>query len=430
MFDQLLTKAGIINKIQEAVNSDLCFSVAGAGVGERALSIFQLSKQQKIAYVTSDQIELLEMSQCLSDLGVNYEVVNFDLTPPLFSRVVDNLQKNEQCKSLYNFCFSDTNILLLNAESLLVKFHQKLNKNNYLKLQKNSKINYEQIIKNLINLGYKKCQKIEQIGDFSIKGDILDIYLINYENPIRIDIFDDEIENIFFFSFSEMKKLDEVEQISIYPNKLCFFDEQLKQHLIASIKTSVLGLNCSGDALIKSHSLANQICELLDGNIIDSDTDFLMQFMPEQFSVFEILQDAKIVISEPKKTYDYLCDVSKSLLASVCDFIDSGELFPEHAGHYFLPEQAFGFKPNLIFSNVEQKLFKADVNDFMRTVGTRNYVYDFKALANDLFIYQQSKYKIVLFAGNADSVQTISDFLIKYNIFASDQINLLAISFK
>ena len=430
IFDELLSRVGVINKIKEAVKTDLCFLLAGSSIGEKILSIYEASKIQKIAYVANDQIELLQIGQGLVDLHAKYETINFDLNPPLFSLVVDNLQKNEQCKSLYNFVFGDAKILLLNAESLLVKFHQKLNKNNYLKLEKNTKINYQEIINKLINLGYNKCQIIEKSGDFSVKGDILDIYLNNYNYPIRIDFFDDEIEKIYLFDLAEMQKKEELENIEIYPNKLCFFNNEIKEQLITSLKAGVIDSTTNGNALIKSHTLVNQITEYLQNNVVDSDCDFLMPFMLEEYSIFDILGNSKIVVSEPKKLYDYLCDVSKSLLAGISDFIDSGELLPAHAGHYFLPEEAIKFKPNLIFSNVEQKIFKADVTDFMRIVGSRNYVYDYKALANDLFIYQQSKYKIVLFAGNDESKQTITDFLVKYNLFASDEVKVISNKFQ
>lgn len=430
IFDELLEKVGTINKIKESFKTDLSFLLSGSSIGEKILSLYEISKTQKLVYVANDQIELLQIEQGLLDLNVNYEIINFDLNPPLFSRVVDNAQKNEQCKSLYNFNFGDAKILLLNPESLLIKFHQKLDKNNYLKLEKNTKINYKEIIKKLINLGYNKCQIIEKPGDFSVKGDILDIFLFNYKNPIRIDIFDDEIEKIYLFDLIEIKKINELNFINIYPNKLCFFDDEIKKQIISLLKANVVTQKANGNALIKSHTLVNQVCELIENNIIDSDSDFLMPFMPEEYSIFDILQNVKIVVSEPKKLYDYLCDVSKSLLAIIFDFIDSGELLPMHANHYYLPDDAINFKPNLVFSNVEQKIFDIDVKDYMRIVGSRNYVYDYKALANDLFIYQQSKYKIVLFAGSKESKQTITDFLVKYNLFFSDEIKAVSSKFQ
>lgn len=430
IFDELLPKISVINKLKQSVNSDLCFLLNGASVGEKILSIYELAKEQKIIYIASDQIELIEMEQGLNNLNANYEVINFDLNVPLFSPVVDNVRKNEQCKSLYNFIFGDKKILLLNPESLLVKFHQKLNKNNYLLLEKNKKINYQEIINLLLKLGYNKCLKIEKTGDFSVKGDILDIYLNNYDNPIRIDIFDDEIEKIYFFDIAEMQKIQELNNVNIYPNKLCFFDEQTKQEIINLIKNDVLNAKTNGNALLKSHTLANQVCELLQNDIIDSDCDFLMPFFKEEYSIFDLIDNAKIVVSEPKKIYDYLLDLSKSLLACIYDFVDSGELLPAHMSYFFLPENAVCFKPSVVFSNIDQKIFKADVADYIRTCGTRNYVYDYKALVNDLFIYEQSKYKVVLFAGSEDGRQSICDYLLKYNIFPSDEVKAISGKFQ
>ena len=127
IFDELLSKVGVLNKIKESSKTDLSFLLSGASVGEKVLCLYTLSKQDKITYVANDQIEMIEIEQGLQDLGIKYEVLNFDVTQPVFSLVADNLKKHEQAKSLYNFVFGEANILLLNPESLLVKFHQKLN---------------------------------------------------------------------------------------------------------------------------------------------------------------------------------------------------------------------------------------------------------------------------------------------------------------
>lgn len=422
IIDSIIDKVGILNKMSESVKTNLTFCVNGAFVGEKILSIYKLSKTNKVVFVASDQIEFLEIKDGLDNLKVKYQTIVTDLTPPIFSYIANDIWQSEAVNSLYNFAFNDTNILLINSQTLLYKFRQKLNKNNYLKLNKNQKINMQELINNLILNGYKKCQKIEKIGEFSVKGDILDIFLNNYENPIRIDFFDDEIDNIYSFDLSEMQKIESINEIIILPNKLYNFSSEETNNALAKLKASVINSSLTGDALIKIHTLVNQVHSGIQDNIIENDINFILPFLDTQYSVIDLLDDAKFIVSNPKKMYDDLCDEYKSVSASIYDFVQSGELLYEHQSFYFAPENAINFKPAIVFSNSNQNVFSVDLSDNLRTIGTRNYVFDYKALANDLFIYERSNYKIVMFAGGEQSKNSLGDFLAKHNIFYSDEI--------
>ena len=408
--------------MSESVKTNLTFCVNGAFVGEKVLSIYNLAKDNKVVFVASDQIEYLEIKECLENLKVNFAYISTDLTPPTFSYVKNEMWQAETISNIYNFAYNSCNILLINAQTLLYKFHSKLNRKNYLKLNIKQKINMQEIINNLILNGYKKCQKIEKIGDFTLKGDILDVYLNNFSNPIRIDFFDDEIDNIYEYDLSEMQKLNTINELIILPNKMYNFNDEQKQQILANLKTAIVGTNVNGDALVKIHTLINQITNgILDG-VIDSDIDFVLPFAKEEYHLHELLPEAKFIVSSPKQIYDDLQDEYKSVSASIYDFVQSGELLLEHQNFYYTVEQALNFKPSIVFSNSTQNIFKCDITDNLRTIGARNYVFDYKSMLNDLFIYERSNYKIIMFAGSEQSKQTIGEFLTKYNIFYSDEL--------
>ena len=51
----------------------------------------------------------------------------------------------------------------------------------------------------LISLNYEKTNKIESLNQYAIRGGIIDIFTPIYRNPLRVEIFDDEIESIRYF---------------------------------------------------------------------------------------------------------------------------------------------------------------------------------------------------------------------------------------
>lgn len=61
-------------------------------------------------------------------------------------------------------------------------------------------------------------------SDFSVRGFVVDVYPINEENPIRIELFDDEIEKIKHFEVVTQKSIDELDTIEIQSIKDDFGD--------------------------------------------------------------------------------------------------------------------------------------------------------------------------------------------------------------
>ncbi len=70
----------------------------------------------------------------------------------------------------------------------------------------------------LLHWGYSFVEIVEEMGEVSFRGDIIDIYPINMDNPIRISLFDDEIESIRVFTCQTQKsQKEELEKITITP---------------------------------------------------------------------------------------------------------------------------------------------------------------------------------------------------------------------
>lgn len=87
------------------------------------------------------------------------------------------------------------------------------------------------IIRNiLIKLGYVCKNTVTSTGEFSFRGSIIDLYPLNYENPIRLDFFDDELESIKIFSSETQRTISKITKVNIYPLvELIYSDEEAKE---------------------------------------------------------------------------------------------------------------------------------------------------------------------------------------------------------
>lgn len=428
IIDDIVENSGLLKKIKGSGNTDLVFTLSGASIGEKVLAIYSLDRPSII--VVNDLLSMQAYKEGFNNLGVNSSEFLMDLNAPVYSPFKDRTSKINLLKNIYDFILGKTKILLLSAESLLYKFPKKIDAKNSIKLEKNNDYTFIEISQKLIKNGYKKCQKVENVGDFSVKGDILDVFLPNFEEPVRLDFFGDTLEKIYTFDLNDMQKIEEFNSIDLYPLNFFNIEEQEIDELINNLKNSLKLSNIEGDSLIKAHTIVNEVSEGIIEKNINADEEFLSPFFGNNYSILEMFNDVKIVVDEPKKLADELIDVSKSLNADLFDYISNGELLEEHSKYYNDISKALNFKADLIFSSIKQDLFKTNVTETVRNIGSRKYIFDYKALVSDLFIYERSKYKIILFAGTSDAKSSIEQYLSSYGIFSVDKLNFASSKFQ
>lgn len=87
-----------------------------------------------------------------------------------------------------------------------------------IKLKNKDQKNFNAFKKQLFNYGYEILDLVCAKKEMAIKGDIIDIFPLNYDNPIRISFFDDEVESMRFFDIENQMCFGEnLDEICIFP---------------------------------------------------------------------------------------------------------------------------------------------------------------------------------------------------------------------
>ena len=76
--------------------------------------------------------------------------------------------------------------------------------------------NFEEIKEKLIKLGYERTELIEGRGQFSVRGDIIDIAITNVKG-VRIEFWGEEIDSIRYFNISSQRSIEEINEFRVYP---------------------------------------------------------------------------------------------------------------------------------------------------------------------------------------------------------------------
>ena len=89
--------------------------------------------------------------------------------------------------------------------------------NSFIELKIGDTIKPNDLVNKLIKIGYKRDTIVNKTGEFGVRGFVVDIFSIDYENPVRIEFFDDEIESIRFFNPDTQKSISNSSSIIIKP---------------------------------------------------------------------------------------------------------------------------------------------------------------------------------------------------------------------
>ena len=80
-----------------------------------------------------------------------------------------------------------------------------------------SVVEMDAVKKRLVRMGYERTGQAELPGQFAIRGGILDIYPLTEEYPVRIELWDDEVDSIRSFDASSQRSMENLEEIVLYP---------------------------------------------------------------------------------------------------------------------------------------------------------------------------------------------------------------------
>ncbi|MDD6272916.1 MAG: CarD family transcriptional regulator [bacterium] len=129
-------------------------------------------------------------------------------------------------------------IIIVHLNSFIKKLPSKsIFKNNKIKLNIGDKINRDELINKLNMNGYKRESTVYDVSDYSVRGFVIDVFPIEEKNPIRIEFFDNEIENIRYFDPLTQKSIENINTIEIGIIKDDFADNtsSIREYLNNSI---------------------------------------------------------------------------------------------------------------------------------------------------------------------------------------------------
>lgn len=200
-----------------------------------------------ILLIVPTEKDELSIIQDLNTFVEGAEIINFPWwqTVPYRCCPIGSITFGKRAGALSKLAMPDTRqvtskksrIFIMNQRAFLtpVPPPEYIRKNSF-SLEIGQSIDTIQIANNLIKLGYIRVPKVTVPGEFTLRGEVLDIFLPCDENPYRI-VFDfDQIENIKTFSTENQSTINSVEKIIIYPSKEILWESELIDEIEKKLK--------------------------------------------------------------------------------------------------------------------------------------------------------------------------------------------------
>ena len=107
-------------------------------------------------------------------------------------------------------------IVLATAEAAMQRVLSRSDfENSRITINRDAPVNREQLIESLVGFGYERVDKVETIGQFSVRGGIIDAFPLNNKVPIRIELFGDEVDSLREFDPNTQRSIKNLPEVDI-----------------------------------------------------------------------------------------------------------------------------------------------------------------------------------------------------------------------
>ncbi len=143
----------------------------------------------------------------------------------------------QRMQALQNLTMQKKSIFIAPVSTLLFRMMPYYEWQKYfLSLKQHQKIDRDRLIDQLAAIGYLRVPLIENKGHFSVRGDIVDVFSPGWDNPVRMDFYDDILETIRVFDPVSQRSSTTLSEVYIFPCGETILSPEIRQKGFAKIE--------------------------------------------------------------------------------------------------------------------------------------------------------------------------------------------------
>ena len=303
---------------------------------------------------------------------------------------------------------------------------------NILEIKEAEIIDPQQLVADLVEIGYERVAQVEGPGEFAIRGGIIDIYSLTEESPFRVELWDDEVDSIRSFDRESQRSMERIEKIEIYPASEIILDEERLNNGIALIEKESKKYE---EALRKefkteeAHRIKTIISELgeqartiRDSVVLDSYVGYFYEDTVSLLDYFPI-EDTLVFLDEPSRISEKADTVEMEFRESMIQRLEKGYILPKQTEILYSTKDIFARLQKrrlLLTTAIEQKLKTMDVakSYYLDAKNVNPYNNSFELLVKDLKRWKKNGYRVLLLSSSRTRASRLAEDLREFELNA------------
>ncbi|HCO74859.1 MAG TPA: transcription-repair coupling factor [Clostridium sp.] len=241
-------------------------------------------------------------------------------------------------------CIVVTSIEALAASYAPVELFKKFS----FEISLESTIDIRELSEKLVQCGYERCSVVENIGQFSVRGGIIDVYPPISSMPFRIELFDDEVDSIRTFNKDNQRSIDKVDKVEIFPAKEIILTEGVinlaKEEIRKELDGAISRFNKSKDkdALERINSTVKTNLESLEETwTFETIDSYIPYFYKNKTTFLDYFKDSLVVVDDVNRAMGKLDSVYFEFEENYENFLSRGNILPKQ-GELLIPKEMIG----------------------------------------------------------------------------------------
>ncbi len=394
--------------------------ILGLSTSTKALAIASsLKKEDKIVLLTSTYGEAEGLiSDLISILGEEFVYPFLVDDSPMVEFLMSSQEKIISRVEALRFLTdpSRKGILVCNiAASRLFLPSPNVFKNSIVNISVGEEYDQNALIYQLKEIGYRKVTQVQTQGEFSLRGDILDIFEISQLEPCRIEFFGDEVDGIRTFEVETQLSKENRTELTIFPASDMLLKEKDYQRGQSALEKQI---SKTLSPILKSY--LEEILSSFHQKQMHSDSrKFLSLCYEKIWTVFDYIEkDTPIFFDDYQKLMNQYEVFERELAQYFTEELQNSKSFSDM--QYFADTEKIYKKqsPVTFFSNLQKGLgnLKFDQIYQFNQYPMQEFFNQFSFLKEEIERYKKMGYTIILQSSNSMGSKTLEDVLEKYQI--------------
>ena len=282
-----------------------------------------------------------------------------------------------------------------------------------IKLSRDTSVQLPDLISRLITAGYTRCDKVERPSQFSVRGSIADIFPVQEKMPVRMELWDDEIDSFANFDPETQRRTEQIDELIIPPAGEVLFNSA--DALVQKINALSAGVRGKRTELVRSN-LAKDADNVSNGVSLANIDKYLPLAYDKPALIFDYLKpDSPVLFCE----FHSCCEKAKAIQSQFNEdvkiLLEEGELCRGLDGYIAefegISETAVKFPCVLMDTFLRTNDIRCKKLWTMTAYQTAPWGGEIRQLSEDLRSFIDRNYSVIVLAGSEKTLPIIAEDL-------------------